>query len=50
MDDVGAVNQTVAIGRENPLDGMTPDGAELAILETYLSLPDTCEMCDRERL
>ena len=49
-ENVRAVNQAVSIGREDPLSDISPDGAEIVILHTYLSLPDTCEMCDREEL
>ena len=48
-ENVGAVNRAVSIGRKHPLSTISPDGAELAILHTYLSLPDTSEMCEREQ-
>lgn len=41
----GAVRRAIAVGRMNHLPGISADGAELALLETYLSLNDRCPAC-----
>lgn len=41
----GAVKRAVAIGRMNHLPRISADGAELALLETYISLNDSCPKC-----
>lgn len=41
----GAVKRAVAVGRMNHLPKISADGAELALLETYISLCDSCQKC-----
>lgn len=43
--DDAAVRRAVIIGRLNPFEDLSPNGAELALLETYLSLSLKCSDC-----
>lgn len=43
--DLAAAHSTIAVARLNRLPEISADGAELAILEVYVSLPDHCEQC-----
>lgn len=45
VENIPAVHQAVSAARQHPLPGISADGAELAILETYLSLPEHCPVC-----
>lgn len=40
-----AAHKAVAVARLNRLPGITADGAELAVLEVYVNLPDHCDRC-----
>lgn len=40
-----AAHNAVAVARLNQLPGISPDGAELAILEVYVGLPERCSQC-----
>ena len=40
-----AAHYSVAIARLNRLPGISADGAELAVLEVYVALPERCERC-----
>ena len=40
-----AAHGAIAVARLNRLPGISADGAELAILEVYVNLPDHCELC-----
>ena len=44
LDD-DAVHRTVDICRRNPFEDLSANAAELAVLETYLSLPEECVEC-----
>lgn len=44
-DSASAVSRTVTIARLAAFDGLSPDAAELAILETYLQLAPRCASC-----
>jgi hypothetical protein len=48
--NVPAVNGCVASVRAHPLRGISQDGAELAVLQVYLSLPESCPGCDQVEL
>lgn len=39
-------HKAIAVARLNHLPGITADGAELAVLEVYVTLPDHCERCE----
>ena len=43
--DLAAAHSTVAVARLNRLPGISADGAELAVLEVYVDLPDHCDRC-----
>jgi hypothetical protein len=43
-----AVRRAVTIGRLNPLQGISANGTELALLETYLSLSVSCPHCRQQ--
>lgn len=43
--DDEAVRRTVQVGRLLTRTDQTADDAELALLETYLDLPDSCPHC-----
>lgn len=47
-ENVAAVKEAIKFAREIPFEKLSKDAAELAILETYLSLPETCLGCDQE--
>lgn len=47
-ENVSAVHEAVRFARVAPFSSLSSDGAELTVLETYLSLPETCSQCDRE--
>jgi hypothetical protein len=45
IEDNCAVRKAVVVVRLNPFEDLSPNAAELAVLETYLNLPDyrACE-------
>lgn len=43
--DVAAVRRAVMFGRLACFEGLSPNAAELALLETYLQMPDRCPHC-----
>ena len=45
-NDPAAVRRAVSIGRLVRFEDLSPDAAELALLETYLQLPECCPHCE----
>lgn len=43
--DTAAVRRAVLVGRLASFEGLSPNAAELALLETYLRLPERCPLC-----
>jgi hypothetical protein len=43
--DTAAVRRAVLVGRLASFEGLSPNAAELALLETYLQLPERCPHC-----
>lgn len=43
--DTAAVRRAVLIGRLASFEGLSANAAELALLETYLRLPERCPHC-----
>lgn len=43
--DTAAVRRAILIGRLARFEDLSPNAAELALLETYLQLPERCPHC-----
>ncbi len=47
VENIPAVQRAVTIARLNPFEQLSANAAELAVLETYMTLADACPRCRR---